>query len=77
MTKKLLILIGVAVVLYVVVQWSRADYLAFDAQREAWHRRCDAYVGRAVSGDDATRAKACETELAELTAYATRKGWNR
>lgn len=57
---------------YFLIQSSRSDYLAFDRQREDWHRRCDVYIGRAVTAPDAI---ACKAELDEMTAYAKRKGW--
>jgi hypothetical protein len=68
------VLIGLVLVVlaYFGIQASRADYLAFDRQREAWHRRCDAYVGKATSDP---RADDCKRELDELMAYAKRKGW--
>jgi hypothetical protein len=77
MKKHLLWIIPVVlIVTYLAIQWSRSDYLEFDRQREAWHRRCDAYVGKSVSGADRTAADACARELNELDAYAQRKGWH-
>ena len=57
---------------YCAVQASRAEYLEFDRQREAWHHRCDAYVG---TNSTAPAARDCERELQVLIAYAKRKGW--
>ncbi len=61
-------------VLYMV--FGRADFYAFDARRKDWHRRCDAYVGRAPRDvADGAKMRACKDELDELTAYASAKGW--
>jgi hypothetical protein len=62
---------------YYLVQWSRSDYLEFDAHRKDWHRRCDAYVGAPVALGRATQAAACKAELEEMLAYASRKGWQQ
>jgi hypothetical protein len=70
-----LVALIVLVVGYLAVQASRSEYLEFDRQREAWHRRCDAYVGRPVSSEDRAAAESCKRELEELTAYARNKGW--
>lgn len=68
--------VGGLVVLYVVIQFSRADYLAFDQKREDWHRRCDAYAGdHPRITDDPVKTGACAQELQELIAYAKQKGW--
>ena len=48
---------------------SRSDFRAFAAQREAWHRRCDVYVGQS-----SPQAQACSEELEAMVAYAKRKG---
>lgn len=71
-TKLVIALCAGAVLLFGLVQWMRADYIAFDAQREAWHRRCDAYLGKPAT---TPAAQACADELQELMAYAERKGW--
>ena len=71
----LVLVIGGGALLLYLVQASRADYLDFDRQREAWHRRCDMYVGRTVGAAELADAAACKTELAQLTAYAKSKGW--
>lgn len=52
------------------------DYAAFDAQREDWHRRCDAYIGVTVSVSNRDVIADCKREMDELLAYAKRKGWN-
>lgn len=68
------VLVGAA---WLFVNFLRADYLAWDAKREDWHRRCDAYVGRAQRDvADGIRMRACAAELEELTAYAVEKGWS-
>lgn len=71
------ILIGLVVIVIVglLVYALRADYRAFDAQREAWHRRCDAYVNVQPTAANAAALQACQQELAEMMAYAKRKGW--
>jgi hypothetical protein len=63
---------------YFIVQASRRDFLAFDRQREDWHRRCDVYyVGTsALAPTDRVAAAACQKELDEMMAYARRKGWS-
>lgn len=66
------IIAAVLIVGYFVIQSMRSDYLAFDRQREDWHRRCDVYIGKATS---APAAIACKAELDEMMAYAKRKGW--
>ena len=72
--KKLGIVAVVLVVVYMLIQWSRTDYLEFDRQREAWHRRCDAYIEYSTSNP---YAAACARELHELIAYGQRKGWQQ
>lgn len=65
------------VIAYFVIQASRADYLAFDARREEWHRRCDAYRNRTTgTPEELERIHACKVELDEMFAYAKQKGWN-
>jgi hypothetical protein len=49
-------------------------FVRFDEQRDAWHRRCDVYVGKTV---DSPAARACAEELAALTTYARKQGWSR
>lgn len=74
--KKVLIVVVVIVVVFGAVQYARRDYLAFDAQREDWHRRCDAYVGiREPVASNSAAAADCKQDLDEMTAYAARKGW--
>lgn len=53
-------------------------FIAFAAQRDAWHRKCDIYTGKALAelGSDAQDARACAEELNAMTAYAKRQGWN-
>lgn len=65
-------LIGALLLLYLVLH--DPDFDAFDAQREAWHRRCDAYLDKPVV---TPQARDCERELNEMMAYAKRKGWDR
>ena len=73
--KRVLIIGGILLALFLVIQWLRSDYLAFSAKRDDWHRRCDAYVGDHATLHDPDRVAACEREAAELVAYAKRKGW--
>ena len=47
-------------------------YLAFDQTRAAWHTRCDAYVGKQDTSDE---AKECARQLAAMMAYGKRQGW--
>lgn len=51
------------------------DFAAFDAQREAWHWRCDAYIDVRTTETNRAQIAACQQQLEELTAYAKRKGW--
>lgn len=51
-------------------------YDAFAAQRDAWHRKCDVYVGTTRADVNAPAALACQRELDALMAYAKRQGWN-
>ena len=75
--KKLGIVAVVLVVVYMLIQWSRTDYLEFDRQREAWHRRCDAYRQTQKNAPPAAIVAACQREAEELIAYAQRKGWTQ
>lgn len=73
--KKLVIVLGVLVLAVLAIQYSRRDYLEFSERREDWHRRCDAYMGSGATGTNRAKTGACQEELNELLAYATRKGW--
>ena len=73
--KKALWILGAVFVLLWLIQWSRSDYLEFNARRDDWHRRCDAYLGEHATLNDKGKATACQREAAELLAYARRKGW--
>jgi hypothetical protein len=79
MTKRIRIVLtsgGLIVAAYFVIQWFRADYLAFADRREDWHRRCAATQSWGRSGRAADQALTpCQRELNELWAYARRKGW--
>lgn len=82
MTKKIerRIYIGLGLLLainivYVLVQTSRSDYLAWRHKRDAWHQRCDAYVGRAVPANYQEDVKDCQRELDALLDEAKLKGW--
>jgi hypothetical protein len=73
-------LIGIVVVILVGLAMlyfsdDHQRFLAFKEQRDAWHRKCDLYVGTtAVASPEAI---ACKRELDEMTAYAKRQGWDR
>ncbi len=66
-------------VAFLLVRWALRDpdFGAFDAQREAWHRRCDAYIGQPAIGSNRAMITDCKRELDELLAYGKRKGWAR
>lgn len=68
----------VAVIGLVYVGEDHQRFIAFTAQRDAWHRKCDLYTGKtpAELGSDAQEARGCAAELDELMAYAKRQGWN-
>lgn len=75
--KKLLLVIGLLVVGGLALVYfgdEHQRYLAFDRDRDAWHRKCDLYVGQPASSPSAA---ACQQELAALMAYAKRQGWDR
>jgi nicotinamide riboside kinase len=65
--------LGVAIAL-----WYYGDdhqrYLAWSAQRDAWHRKCDAYID---TKEMTAPARACSEELRQMMAYAKRQGWDR
>jgi hypothetical protein len=73
MNRKTIFIVLAIVVVGFLIWNSRSDYRAFDAQREDWHRRCDAYL--APNEPDAEHTAACQREAAELLAYAKQKGW--
>jgi hypothetical protein len=50
------------------------QFLAFKEQRDAWHRKCDAYIDQPVTSP---QAQACQRELNELMAHAKRQGWDK
>lgn len=74
---RILLVVGALLVLAVWALSSasgpRSGYLAFSAQREAWHRKCDAYRQTPLSDPVAA---ACAKELNEMVAYAKQQGWN-
>lgn len=75
--KKLLIVAGILIAAFVLIQFSRSDFRAFEARREAWYQRGSAYVGSTATRIDPVRATECNRELAELVAYAKQKGWTQ
>ena len=72
----LVVVLGVLVVI-ALVQRSRADYLAYDARRTAWHQRCDQFVDKPLPADAAARAayRSCAAELRAAVDEAKQKGW--
>jgi hypothetical protein len=78
--KKFLIVVGLLILVLVGVQWSRSDYRAFSARRDAWHAHCDVYRTadrRELPASQKAAFDACQRELEELTAYAKQKGWTK
>jgi len=49
-------------------------FVAFTEDRDAWHRRCDAYRQAPLSDPIAS---ACNVELQRLTDLAAREGWTQ
>jgi len=47
-------------------------YLAFDRDRDVWHRQCDVYVGQPPSSPEAAD---CAKRLSAMMAYAKHQGW--
>ena len=70
-------ILGGLILLVILIQWSRADYLEFAAKREDWHRRCDVYLGTHASINDPDKRDACQREAEEMIAYAKQKGWSQ
>lgn len=75
--KKLLIVVGALALLFLAIEYSRSDFRAFQARREAWHLKCDAYMGQHATRSDPEIRDDCQRELDELVAYAERKGWTK
>jgi RNase P subunit RPR2 len=73
---RILLLVGVVVVGGpVTLMYCGADhqrFIQFSAQRDAWHRKCDAYLKTPLTNP---AALACNQELNELSAYAKKQGW--
>jgi hypothetical protein len=73
--RRILLVVGAVLMVPIGLLYCGADhqrFLAFDAQRDAWHRKCDAYLTTPLTNP---AAFACNQELNELTAYAKRQGW--
>lgn len=71
-----LILLGLLAVVFIALYFSpeHQRYLAFDAQRTAWHARCDRYIGIPTDQlDDA--GTVCLADFQALMATAIRNGW--
>ena len=54
------------------------QYLVFAANRDAWHQRCDVYIGKRpaqLSEDQVPKFKACAEDMAAMIAYGKRQGW--
>lgn len=73
--KTLLVLTVLVLISFPLMKWLRSDYLEFDQDRKAWHRRCDDYVGKVVAPADLATAESCKRELEQLMEYAERNGW--
>ena len=72
---RILIIVGVVLASPIVMMYCGEDhqrFLKFAEQRDAWHRKCDAYRQTPLTNP---AAAACNQELAELTAYAKQQGW--
>jgi hypothetical protein len=72
------VLIGILVVLCVCVGLAyfsddHQRFLAFAQQRDAWHRRCDVYIGKFAASAE---GRDCQRELDAMMAYAQRQGWH-
>ena len=75
-SRRVLWAVGLLVGVPLLVIYCGSDhqkYLAFDTQRAAWHRKCDAYIG--VPPENA-QMRACAAELQALTAYMKQQGWD-
>lgn len=75
---RILLVVGAVLALPIVLLYCGEDhqrFLKFAEQRDAWHRKCDAYIGRLPGADPVARA--CQRELDEMTAYAKRQGWDK
>jgi hypothetical protein len=75
--KTILFVLGAGLVAFLALAYFGPEhqrFLEFDRQRDAWHRRCDLYIGKPAISPE---ARACKEELDAMTAYATRQGWNR
>ena len=59
-----------AVLLFAYLEF-QAPRTVLERHREAWHRRCDAYVGTSI---ETPGARDCARELHELKVYAKMKG---
>lgn len=72
---RILLVVGVLLASPIAMLYCGADhqrFIAFEAQRDAWHRKCDAYLKTPLSNP---AAAACNQELEALTAYAKQQGW--
>lgn len=67
-------LIAVAAFAFFYFGEDHQRYLEFDRQREAWHRKCDLYIGTPNNKLDAP-GLACLQEFEAMNAYAKRQGW--
>jgi hypothetical protein len=70
-----LALIVAAPILMMYFSDDHQRFIKFSEQRDAWHRKCDAYRDVKAGDPRAPIAAACARELEELTAYAKRQGW--
>lgn len=66
------VVIFIASIALVYVARDHEQFAAFEVQRDAWHRRCDAYVGKPAVTPE---ARQCDAESSVLNAYAKSRGW--
>ena len=64
-------LVAIGVLWYLT--FGRAEWYRFAAARDAWHARCDAYVGRTI---ESREVRECEADLQRLVAWGKREGWD-
>ena len=76
MKKVMVVVVSILALLFLAVYFSdeHQDFLRFDRQREAWHLRCDVYIGTPDAKLDED-GRACLKEFQAMMAYAKRQGW--
>jgi hypothetical protein len=75
----IVVLAGLAATVYLTNNWQQvvpaSGYADFQASRDAWHRRCDPYIGRSVAAADRELAESCQREREQLQTEAKVNGW--